>query len=186
MGQSFAPPAIGFAFTDRNAGCEIFAQWQKEIGKVDATERLRLTIIQGITRKNANAYTAVISANPDLPDASRKSKYFFMVSRMLRMDPSSDTNLREFLARFRQTKCYLLVPAWSRGADHPPELFFERGILKRDIQIREAWQIGPNDPDAIALGDNPDPIIPEGEYDPPVFRALKWLREMEQEPTEPD
>jgi hypothetical protein len=185
-GTDQAPPAIGFAFTDRDAGREIFAQWQNEIGKVDATERLRLTIIQGITRKNAHAYTAVISANPELPDTSRKSKYFFMVSRMLRMDPSSDTNLREFLARFRQTQCYLLVPAWSRGADHPPELFFERGILKRDLQIREAWQVGPNDPDAIALRDDAEPIIPDGEHDPPFLGALKWLREMKQDLPETD
>src|SRR5262249_25614130 len=51
-----SPPVIALAFTDGPTGEEIFAHWQKEIGKVDTHERVRLSIIRGINRKNVHAY----------------------------------------------------------------------------------------------------------------------------------
>jgi hypothetical protein len=47
--------------------------------------------------------------------------------------------------------------------------------------VRDAWEIGPNDPDAVALRDDDDPMIPEGQEDAPVLRAMKWLREFGQQ-----
>jgi hypothetical protein len=173
-----SPPAIGLAFTDADSGREIFAHWRKELGTTDKKERLRLTIIRGIDAKNPHAYRVLITANPEMSGLKDDlSKLMFMVSRINTMTPSSDSNLRAFLDNYRAVGHYLLVPALFRGPSVPPELFYDYGILKRDIQVRDAWQIGPNDPDTMALRDDDDPIIPAGEHDAPVIRALKWLRE---------
>ena len=45
-------------------------------------------------------------------------------------------------------------------------------IAKRQLDIREAWQIGENDPDVVALYQDDEPIIPAGVTDPPVNKAL--------------
>ena len=40
-------------------------------------------------------------------------------------------------------------------------------IAKRQLDIREAWRIGENDPDRAALLEDDEPIVPAGVKDPP-------------------
>ena len=49
-------------------------------------------------------------------------------------------------------------------------------IAKRQLYIREAWQIGENDSDIVALREDDEPIVPEGVIDPPVNKALRQIR----------
>lgn len=173
-----SPPALGLAFNDGPTGREIFAHWRKEIGTVDRTERLRLTLVRGINKKNVYAYRVLISVNPDEKGSGDCSKLFFITSRIHTMEPTSDSNLRAFLENYRVAGSFLLMPALSHGVASPPELFYDSAILKRDLQLRDAWEIGLNDPDVAALRDDDDPLIPDGQDDAPVLRTLKWLREM--------
>jgi hypothetical protein len=176
-----SPPVFGLVFSDEEAGRKIFTHWRKELGKTDKRERLRLTVIRGIDAKNPHRYRVLITANPEISGSGDPSKLMFMMSRIHTMSPSSDSNLRAFLDNYHASGSFLLVPGLFRGASAPPELFYDHGILKRDIRVRDAWQIGPNDPDAVALRNGDDPIIPGGEHDAPVVRALKWLRENSRE-----
>jgi len=174
-----SPPALALAFGDGAVGREIFAHWRKEFGAVDTNERLRVTIIRGISKKNLHAYRVMIGANPEVSVPAGASKLLFITSRIHTMEPSSDSNLRAFVESYRVVGSFLLMPALSCGASSPPELFYDSAILKRDLQLRDAWTIGPKHPDAVALRDNDDPVIPEGRADVPVLRAMKWLREAE-------
>ena len=45
-------------------------------------------------------------------------------------------------------------------------------IGKYQLVVRPAWEIGPNDPDVVAIQKDDDPIIPEDEKNAPVLRAL--------------
>jgi len=54
-------------------------------------------------------------------------------------------------------------------------------IVKRQLDIREAWQIGENDPDRAALLEDDDPIIPPGVSDPPVNKTLASIRTMREQ-----
>ena len=45
--------------------------------------------------------------------------------------------------------------------DARPEPLWEPRIVKRALNIREAWQIGENDPDISALQEDSEPIVPE-------------------------
>jgi hypothetical protein len=53
-------------------------------------------------------------------------------------------------------------------------------LLKRELIVREAWTIGENDPDMMALSDEDEPIVPAGINNPPVDKALARRREMSQ------
>ena len=46
-------------------------------------------------------------------------------------------------------------------------------IRKFDINVIEAWKIGPNDIEIIAIQENYDPIIPDGVLNPPIYESLK-------------
>jgi hypothetical protein len=173
-----APPVMALAFTDGVAGREIFSDWQKEIGTFDAAGRLRLTIIRGVSQRNIHAYRVVVSPSFDSIASGGRSGQFAMISRVHTMEPVSDENLRAFLSNYHAVGSFFLMPALSHGQSAPPELYNDRAIMKRDLQLREAWTIGPNDPDSVALRDDDEPVIPAGEANPPVLQALKWLGEM--------
>jgi hypothetical protein len=49
-------------------------------------------------------------------------------------------------------------------------------IEKAGLNVRPAWQIGLNDPDAMGITSRDDPIIPEGETNAPVLELLKIHR----------
>jgi hypothetical protein len=45
------------------------------------------------------------------------------------------------------------------------------------LSVREAWEIGPNDPDAVALKQDEQPLIPDDVKDAPVLRTLtRWAK----------
>ena len=173
-----SPPVMALAFSHGDAGREIFAHWQKEIGPVDTTGRLRITIIRGISRQNIHAYRVVVSPNLDSIVSRGQSGHFAMISRFHTMEPLSDNNLRAFLSNYHAVGSFLLMPSLSHGQSAALELYYDRAITKRDLQLRDAWTIGPNDPDSVALREDDDPIIPPGENDPPILHALRWLRDI--------
>ncbi len=50
--------------------------------------------------------------------------------------------------------------------------------MKRELYVREAWKIGRNDVDAVAIKEEDEPIIPSGQENPPVLELLRWKREL--------
>lgn len=180
-GNNRAVPVLALMFRNPDVGVEIFTHWQKELGKVDKNERLRLTIIGGITKKNIHAYRVVIGSNPEVGRSSDSSRLFFMVNRRHTMEASSDRNLSAFLANYNAVKSYIFAPAVLRDGSSEPELLPEKGILKRELNVRQAWEIGRNDIDSPGISDDDDPIIPESQTAAPVLEVIKWLRECQRE-----
>ena len=95
------------------------------------------------------------------------------------MTPETTKNLDSFLEVYRRSGRYILAPAVVRAGDGVPDLVTEHVIGKYDLEVRDAWQIGRNDPDILALDPDDPPVIPAPVVDAPVLRALEWLRSME-------
>jgi hypothetical protein len=66
------------------------------------------------------------------------------------MEAASDANLLHFLAAYQRAGEYLLLPAVLNAGQ--PELLFEMAILKRQLVVRSAADIGKNDLEVMALG----------------------------------
>ena len=49
-------------------------------------------------------------------------------------------------------------------------------VLKRKFDMRQAWQIGENDPEIVVLHKDDEPIVPEGVTNPPVNTVLRRIR----------
>ena len=57
---------------------------------------------------------------------------------------------------------------------------FESIVLgKYDLAVRDAWEIGPNDPDVVVLDPNNPPTIPPGQANAPALKAIERLRHLE-------
>jgi hypothetical protein len=176
------PPMLALMFKSADAGIEIFSHWQKELGKSDKQNRLRLTIIRGVSKKNVHAYRVVVGSNPEMSHAGDTSKLFFMVNRMNTMEPSSDRNLTAFLAQYDLAKAYFLAPAVLHEGSSEPEPILDKSILKRELNVRQAWEIGRNDIDSPGIRDDDEAVIPDGHSDAPVLDVIKWLKECSHSP----
>jgi hypothetical protein len=168
------PPFLGLVFRDRDSGSEIFRQWIKELGEVDVEEKLRVLVVRSIDKKQPHAYRIVLGSNPTVYNLEKR--YFTYMYRVHKMDAVTPKNLDNFLSYHKKIGSFFLLPAfvpsnWDETTD--PDINWDLRILIRNVHVRNAWEIGLNDPDAIGIQEDDDPIIPEGISDPPIINLLR-------------
>lgn len=164
------PPFLVLIFEDLAVATTIFKGWHDEIGHEDSEEKLRISIITGITADNPAAYRVILGSSPNRSTAAPNSQ-FVMTSRINTMNPSTRANLDRFLESYKKAQRYILVPgqfAPSGIGALAPAL----GILKRELIVRPAWQIGDHDPDTCGIEVTDNIIIPEGITDAPVHGTI--------------
>ena len=139
-----------------------------------------MAILTGIDKKNPHAYRVVVGANTENRSAVYDNRLQIMVSRFNTMQPPSSANVDSFIAKYREVGSYGLVPAWRPRYVDSLQIGFHLALGKSELYVRQAWQIGADDPDFCALRAHDDPIIPAVVADPPVLRALQrkktWQR----------
>jgi hypothetical protein len=157
-------------FEDEQAAAAIFEDLEKEIGNEDSEARLRISIIRNIDRKNPAHYRVCISENFTFDS----NKTVQMIARKNTMTPSTSENLDRFISAFNERKSYFLSYAVVKN-----ERIIEscsakkKSIRKYDINVIEAWKIGPNDIEVMAIHSDDEPLIPEGVSNPPIIESLK-------------
>lgn len=172
-----AIPILAPVFNDEESSKQIFTLWRQELGTHDTEEKLRISIIRGIDKSNPYAYRVVFGSNMDTIRSKSDTRYITMVFRINTMVPSSPRNLEHFLRNYYNFGEYLLAPAVAREKIINPDIFFDYGLNKRELYIRNAWEIGRNDTDSCGIKKDDRPIIPEGVNDPPIRELLEWKRE---------
>lgn len=167
------PPILALAFADRDAAIEIFKGLEEDLGDVDTKDRLRISILRGVSKDEPLAYTVVVGSNITNETLS-PDKLVNMVSRINTMYPSSDANISRFLKAYERVGAYFLMPAVMR--DGQIEIIWDHSIGKRVLHVREAWQVGRHDPDTVGIRE--EPVIPaEHQHDAPVLEVLQMRRE---------
>lgn len=173
FGDRNQPPLLLLLFRQRPPAERIFVRWLEELGNEDIEERLRISIIRGIDSKDPHAYTVIVGSN--WPQPEKHAGLSIMVSRLNTMSPNSGKNLDRFLALFESSGSYDLTFGSISAATSVPELGSQR-IRKRALFVRDAWQIGENDPDCVGINPSLDPILPEGQSKAPILQLLEKLR----------
>ncbi|WP_073999740.1 hypothetical protein [Serratia plymuthica] len=157
-------------FEDEQAADAIFADLENEIGSEDREERLRISVIRNIDRKNPAHYRVCISENLTFDS----NKTVQMIARKNTMTPSTSENLNRFLSAFVEKKSYILSYAVVKDERIiENSLVKKKSIRKFDINVLEAWKIGPNDIEVMAIHSDDDPLIPEGVSNAPIIESLK-------------
>ena len=168
-------PILGLMFLNREPAAAIFGGLRDRIGIEDKANALRIAIIRRVSTSNPHAYAVSIGPNPELIPINETTVFGFL-SRINQMTPTTSENLERFLAEYRRHGRYLLAAAHLRTHETPPELIRDLLIGKHHLIIREAWEIGMNDPDMMALDPDDPPIIPKDQTNAPVLRAIERLR----------
>ena len=176
-----SPPTFAPIFRDGNAAEQIFSLWREELGGRDTDERLRISVVCGISQENPFAYRVIIGSNPTSSIPGNDIEYVAMVCRLNTMEPSSNHNLNGFMSRYKACGgfilSYMIMPHGSEQA----KPVFGNHILKRELHIREAWEIGRHDYDSVGVLEDDDPIIPGDQIDAPVIELLQWKRNRSQQ-----
>ena len=156
------PPILGLAFLNEKPARQIFEEWHRRYGERDKFEELRISIVEGDVKGEFPGYTVQVGIDIEntlkrYKDAGlvvdEKNSMFMMISRLNRMNPApGSNNLGMFKEAYRREKTYLLVPAVLKPDGSQVTPLAELGILKNTIHFRHVDEIGPNDPDAAALG----------------------------------
>jgi len=92
------------------------------------------------------------------------------------MEPSSSRHLDAFLANYNTAGTYWLGHSLGSDASNP-ELVLDDAILKRELHLRDAWEVGRNDLDGVGVLPRDDPVIPADHPDAPVLELLRWKQE---------
>jgi hypothetical protein len=168
-------PIMALGFGNAQAAIGIFHGLKKRLGDVDTDELMRVSIITGVDKAHPSYYRVVISTNLE-SRAIPNSNYFVLISRVQNMEPPDLTNLNNFLDSYKRAGKYVILPAFFLSEKSFPEPLWDFGIVKTQLSVRSAWEIGRNDPDVVAIHEGDDPIIPEKVKDAPVVQALQRFK----------
>ena len=173
------PPVLALVFKDPEAARQIFRAWRLELGAHDEDDKLRVSIIRGIDKENPFKYRTVIGANIPAASAGPDTRYTSIFSRIHTMVPASDENLVRFLGAFRKLGRYVLAYALAGDDTRSIRPVFADAIGKRDLNVREAWEVGRHDLDSVGILVDDDPIVPATQQDPPVRELIEWKRSLD-------
>ncbi|MCG6558278.1 hypothetical protein MB818_08710 [Ruegeria sp. 1NDH52C] len=168
-------PILGLIFENEGAATSIFQDWRNQCGEEDVDDAIRVAIVRGLTVSDPHGYGLIIGANWQKAK-SQPGEMMVTISRIKHMEHPNPQNLERFIREYQNFGGFLLAPAIS--VDGFKDVHFVSGVAlaKRDLHIRQAWEIGENDPDSTILLPEHEPIIPDGVDDPPVNALMARKR----------
>ena len=171
------PPVLFLLFRNLKAARSIFRAWEGEFGDEDTSDRIHVGIVRGVSKSDPHIYRVVIGANMAADLQVSRAKYAVSMYRMKEMRPASHAKLDRFLASYAKVGRYLIAPAiWRDGATEP-SVELDVAIEKTSLCVRNAWEVGRHDPDAMAIRAEDDPIVPPDMVDAPIVELMKIRRE---------
>jgi hypothetical protein len=181
-GAAFAVPAaldelpvLAFMFRDQDAALKIFSTLRTDLGVRDDKKQLRVSIIRGIDAAHPTWYRILVGSNTDTL-TPRPGGFVITSTRCQTLTPDTTENLDRFLARYERTQKYVLMPAIVDDSSKPAELHPEVSILKVDLVLRNAWEIGRHDPDMSAILEDDQPVLPSRDEPAPVLELIAWKK----------
>ncbi|KXZ66146.1 hypothetical protein [Acinetobacter venetianus] len=158
------PPVILLIFK-KEGGEDVFMDLYDNLGQVDSLERLRFSIIRGVSKEEPYNYRVLLTENIMAND---QHKLITMCSRIHEMTPPTDRNWSNFEKEYKKYGSYSLsFGAFFNGQFYPYPEFEKYLIKKKELVIKNAWEVGINDIERIVLRHDDEPLIPEeAEYIP--------------------
>lgn len=176
------PPVMALGFKNGEKGKAIFREWRREFGKRDESGDVRISILLGIDQKEPLAYRTHITRSRDaIGNDAVDGKWFWQLSRMQTMFPTSRDHLDRFLEDYRRIGCYFIAPA-EMSPDGETIIHSDLALLKRELHVKDAWSVGPDDDAMMALRDDDEIIVPTDIPDPPCNEVMKLRRDLQKNP----
>lgn len=152
-------PPIMFLVFKKKGGKNVFMDLHEQLGQVDNLERLRFSIIRGVSKDNPYHYRVLITENIMIND---EYKLMTMLGRIHEMTPSTNQNWSNFEKEYKKYGSYKLsFGAFFNGQFYPYPEFEKFSIKKKELIIKNAWEVGVSDIERIVLRPDDEPLIPK-------------------------
>jgi hypothetical protein len=164
---------VFLAFENETEGKKIFDGWINKFGKIDQEEQIKITIIKGVDSRNPYWYRVHVCSN--IQDSHFESgNLFTLASRYHELNATKPDNLENLLVGYKHFKKFRLCLAKmvDKKTGHIIP-YYETAIIKKELHIRNAWEIGENDMDMVVIKSGDLPIIPSEVNNAPVLDLLK-------------
>lgn len=175
VGYEFTPnksPYMFLLFRYREQGLRIFRDLIEQLTSADRNNRLRISIIRGINKYHPAHYRVVISENIK---SGGKAKLFTIISRIQTMEPSNDLNWQAFENLYNKFQSFKIAPAYIAKGKNEPDVAFDLAINLEQLIVKQAWEIGINDLEKVAIYPDDNIIVPVGVETPPYIKALESM-----------
>lgn len=159
-------------FEDGEIGKKIFDDWVNRFGKEDKDELINITIIRGIDKLNPFAYRVHITAKINKETFSQTDEILITSSKTHDLVPTSSENLEKLIASYKSLGQYWLWPAEAKE-NRNPKHYYDKAILKKELSIINAWEIGLTDLNNIAIKPTDNPVIPNHITNAPILKVLE-------------
>jgi len=155
-------------------GKKIFENWIRKLGSEDKEERIKISIIMGIDENNPFWYKVLIGSNL-LKDDIKPGNLFVTPLRIHEMNPRTPDNLNKIIEMYNKYQKFRFFPAELNYDTREFKPIFSRSIIKKELNIKNAWEIGLHDVENVIFKKGDRPIIPDGVENAPVLEILrKW------------
>lgn len=150
-------------------GKKIFEEWSDL--EQNNSLPLRISIIKGFDKDYPFAYKVHITTALNEINVKEETK-IALCSRFHKMKAQNFDNLDKICREFVKSGELKIVPiGLNNGIPIPCNVSSLPQIRLRNFMVRNAWEIGPNDVDAVAIESSDNPIIPDG-VEAPVLKLL--------------
>lgn len=154
------PPIACFMFANEEAGEKIFSNLKKDFGNTDSKEEIRLSFIEGISKKAPRDYKVHFGSSRDvLVDKlnnygiEKNSSLLVTITRIHEMNPPSDpSSLTVFKHSCEHFKTYFITNAITKNGQLQPS--FSNLIQKNKVCFRTKNEVinDKNDEDYVVFG----------------------------------
>jgi len=143
------PPCMALMFENENAARKIFERWRERFGRTDQDEEIYIAIIREVGVARPYDYIVLVTSKLPASQEGGAGMGFLTASRSMTMNPDNGVNLTRFLESYRPIGAYYLMPPVVGNG--PPKLIPELGLVKRNLSVTVAANVGPHDIETMAL-----------------------------------
>jgi len=173
------PPILILLFKNMVAGKKIFDEWRELLEKGEL--KLRLAFILHIDEQHPTWYKVVVGQDINEIRSQKVGRYVIQAERAHKMKAVTNDNIDLFKVLYEKYGFCKLTSAFiddnQQMVLNDPQQRCPFLLPVKNVVFREAWEIGLNDQDSVAVLPEDKPIIPvDHKEDAPVIELLNKKR----------
>ena len=162
---------IGFVFENEEGAKKVFQDIIDVSTKDDKNEKIILSFIKGVDKKDIYDYRVMITGKIEIPEGIKENAIINMATRFHQMNCNNDNNIKllEEVISGKNPKISIFPVISNAGKMLP---LYDYEIFIKKISIKNAYEIGKRDIEAAAILPTDNPIIPEDLENAPIKELI--------------
>lgn len=165
---------VGFLFENEEGAKKVFQDLIDNATKEDIDGKIVISFIKGINKEKIYDYRVMITGKVRIPKDISENIIINNATRFHQMNCSNDKNigiLEDIINNGKSPKISILPMIIGNNKEIVPLLDYE--IKLKEVNIKNAYEVGKGDLEAAAILKDDKPIIPPNLKDVPINELLK-------------